>query len=137
MIRPKFYGERDILVAEGGSLIVAREVPSVGAFQLDRRFWGDETSLYGVGLALLQEAELQGPRNLCPPPSLSREEGCARRRDSRLPCACGRGRRVPGVVARGSLTCREAADTVSLTSPLTAWCCAPGGKGVSEEGGRE
>ena len=31
MVRPKFYGEGDILVAEGGSLIVAREVPSVGA----------------------------------------------------------------------------------------------------------
>jgi hypothetical protein len=38
VVRPKFYGERDILLAEGGSLIVAREVPSAGAFQLDLRF---------------------------------------------------------------------------------------------------
>ena len=58
MVRPRFHGERDILVAEGGSPIVAREVPSVGAFQLDLRFWGDGTSLYEVGLALLRETEL-------------------------------------------------------------------------------
>ena len=59
MVRPKFYGEGDILVAEGGSLIVAREVPSARAFQLDLRFWPDGgTSLYEVGLALLQETEL-------------------------------------------------------------------------------
>ena len=40
MVRQKFYGEGGILVAEGGSLIVAREVPSAGAFQLDLWFWG-------------------------------------------------------------------------------------------------
>ena len=49
MVRPKFFGEGDILVPEGGSLTVAREAPSVGAFHLDLRFRGDETSLYGVG----------------------------------------------------------------------------------------
>jgi hypothetical protein len=32
VVRPKFYGEGD-LVAEGGSLIMAWEVPSVGAVQ--------------------------------------------------------------------------------------------------------
>jgi hypothetical protein len=51
VVRPKFYAERDILLAEGGSLIEARDVPSVGAFQLDLRFWGDWTSLNEVGLA--------------------------------------------------------------------------------------
>ena len=49
---------RDILVAEGGSPIVAWEVPSVGAFQPGSPVLGDGTSLYEVGLALLQEAEL-------------------------------------------------------------------------------
>ena len=39
-------------------MIVAREVPSAGAFRLDIRFWRDATSLYEVGLALLQETEL-------------------------------------------------------------------------------
>jgi len=36
-------------VAEGGSLIVASEVPSAGAFQLDLRFWGEGTSLMRSG----------------------------------------------------------------------------------------
>jgi hypothetical protein len=30
VVRPKFYAERDILMAEGGSLIEAWEVPPVG-----------------------------------------------------------------------------------------------------------
>ena len=58
MVRQRFFGERDILVAEGGSLIVAREVPSVGASSWGFRFGGDRTSLNEVGLALLQKAEL-------------------------------------------------------------------------------
>ena len=58
MVRPKFYGEGDILVAEGGSLIVTREVPSVGASSWGFRFRGGRTSLNEVGLALLQEAGL-------------------------------------------------------------------------------
>ena len=45
MVRPKFYGERDILVAEGdrGKGKCPPSVPP----QLDLRFWGDGTSLYG------------------------------------------------------------------------------------------
>jgi hypothetical protein len=39
-------------VAEGGSLIVARRVSCVGAFELDLRFW-EGASLYGVGVAFL------------------------------------------------------------------------------------
>ena len=53
---PQVHGYRDLHVR--WSPIVAREVPSVGTFQLDLRFWGDGTSLYEVGLALLREAEL-------------------------------------------------------------------------------
>jgi hypothetical protein len=40
--RQKFYGERGILVAEGGSLILAREVPSVGASSWGFRFGGQD-----------------------------------------------------------------------------------------------
>jgi hypothetical protein len=38
VVRPKFYGEGDILRGRGWILIVAKEVPSVGALQLDLRF---------------------------------------------------------------------------------------------------
>jgi len=46
-------GEGDILVAEGGSPIVARKVPFVGASSLDLRFRGGRDLTYEVGLALL------------------------------------------------------------------------------------
>jgi hypothetical protein len=51
-------GEGDILVAEGGSPNVGWEAPPSGPSSLDLRFRGDGTSLYEVGLALLQETEL-------------------------------------------------------------------------------
>ena len=65
MVRPKFY-EGDILVAEGGSLILAREVPSVRASSWGFRFRGDGNSLYEVGLALLQAAALYGRATFLP-----------------------------------------------------------------------
>ena len=40
MVHQKFYGEGRILVAEGGSLILAREVPAVGASSWSFRFGG-------------------------------------------------------------------------------------------------
>ena len=46
-------------------------------------------------------------------------------------------RRVPGVVARGSLTRKGSGDTVRLTSPPHGLVLRARGKGVSEEGGRE
>jgi len=58
VVRPKFYGEGGILVAEGGSPDRGKERPSVGAFELGLPVRGDGTSLNEVGLALLQEAGL-------------------------------------------------------------------------------
>ena len=45
-------------MAEGGSLIVASEVPSAGAFQLDLRFWGEGTSLMRSGWRFFRKAGL-------------------------------------------------------------------------------
>ena len=127
VVRPKFYGERETLVAEGGSLIEAREVrPSVPPSWISGS--GDGSSLYEVGLTLLQELSSEAAQPFSPAIVIKR--GRLRARTGVRPFVCSwTGRRVPGVVVRGCLTRREAAYTVRLTSPLTAWCSAPGREG--------
>ena len=137
MVRPKFYAERDILLAEGGSLIEARDVPSVGASS-----WISVSGRTGPrcmrsGWPLFRRLSLV-PRNLSPPPSLSIAEGCTP---------------AHGVAAfrvlveeegeclawwsGGSLTRKGSGDTVRPLPPSRRLGVArPGGKGVSEEGGR-
>jgi hypothetical protein len=136
VVRPRLYGERDILVAEGwipdrgkgGACVGARPawIPGSGGTRPRsmRSGWHFFSRLSSKAAQPFSPAVVIKRRRLRPltgqPPSV---------------CLWTR-KEMPGVVARGSLTRREAAYTVRLTSPLTAWWRAPGGKGVSEEGGR-
>jgi hypothetical protein len=130
VVRPKFYAERDILLAEGGSLIEARDVPSVGASS-----WISVSGRTGPrcmrsGWPLFRRLSLV-PRNLSPPPSLSIAEGCTPAHGvAAFRVLVDEGRRVPGVVVRGKLDSQGKRRYSPPTSPLTtAWCCAPGWEG--------
>lgn len=66
VVRPRLYGERDILVAEGWIPDRGKGGACVGALPAWIPGWGDETSLDEVGLALLQQAELEGRATFLP-----------------------------------------------------------------------